>query len=204
MIPAGTSIRTRDPEAPDAEGVSFASDVAIDDLLVFVGCSNIDGPGGVTATSNHAAAIASVADPQLQARLQLRYEGADFQPWTGWISFDCDEAWYFDDDVSTAGDLPGSDRDFWTVAMHELEHVLGFGTAIAHFDLVSGGSFTGPAAVAEHGGPVPMTGTGTHFADGVTSDGVAPLMDQSRPNGVRFAPTSLDVAALADLGYQRR
>ena len=205
MIPAGTSIRTRDPEAPDAEGMSFASDVAIDDLLVFVGCSDIDGPGGVTATSNHAAAIGSVTDLQLQARLQARYDGTNFEPWTGWISFDCDEPWYFDDDVTSTGDLPGTDRDFWTVAMHELAHVLGFGTAMAHFDLVSDTpAFTGAAASAEYGGPVPMTAPRTHFADGVMSDGVAPLMDQSRPNGERFAPTALDVAALADLGYELR
>lgn len=205
MIPAGTSVRSRDPEAPDLDGTSFNIDVPIDDLLVFVGCSAIDGPSGVTATSNHAAAINSVQDPALRGRLQQRYEGADFEPWTAWISFDCDEPWYFDPDPSTDADIPGTDRDFWTVAMHELAHTLGFGTADAHFALVNAApAFTGAAATTAYGGPVPMTGSGTHFANGVMSDGVAPLMDQSRPNGARFRPTALDRAALVDLGYQLR
>lgn len=205
MIPAGTSVRSRDPEAPEVDGTSFNIDVAIDDVLVFVGCSHIDGPSGITATSNSAAAINSVVDAALRDRLSTRYYGANFEPWTAWISFDCDESWYFDQDTSTDADIPGADRDFWTVAMHELAHTLGFGTADAHFALVNGTpAFTGAAAAAEHGGPVPMTASGTHFADGVMSDGVAPLMDQSRPNGSRFWSTPLDLAALVDLGYELR
>ncbi|MEZ4368159.1 MAG: hypothetical protein R2939_18045 [Kofleriaceae bacterium] len=204
-IPAGTSVRTRDPEAPTADGMAFDLDVAIDDLLVFVGCSHIDGPSGVTATSNHSAALGSVVDGALRAQLQARYQGADFEPWTAWISFDCDEAWFFDQTLEDASDIPGDQTDFWSTAMHELAHTLGFGTADAFAALVDGTpAFTGAHAVAAHGGPVPLTAAGTHFASGLSSDGREPLMDSSRPGGERFPPTTLDRAALADLGYQLR
>tara|TARA_R110002096_G_scaffold435826_2_gene663624 strand:- start:168955 stop:169818 length:864 start_codon:yes stop_codon:yes gene_type:complete len=204
-IPSGTSVRTRDPQNPDGEGITFEIDREIDDVLVFVGCSEIDGPGGTNAISNHAAALASVSDSELRNALNLRYRGADFQPWTGWISFDCGQEYFFDETFDSADDIPLGITDFYSVTMHELAHVLGFGTSDAFVTLQATGPirFTGPSATADYGGDVPLSSSGTHYESGVAIDGVPVLMDPSRPGGFRTEPTSLDIAALTDIGYER-
>lgn len=203
-IPIGTDVRTRDPEAPTAASSSFPSDVEIDDVLIFAGCSAIDGAGGTLALSNHSAAINSVTDATLREQLRTRYEGADFQPWTGWISFDCGEDWFFDPTPATVTDLPANRPDFLSTANHELGHVLGFGTAMAYFAHVSNATFTGTRATATYGAAVPLIANSTHFASGLSSGGREPLLDPSRPAGLRSTATPLDVAALADLGYEPR
>lgn len=203
-IPLGTDIRTRNPQTPTAAAMSFPSDVAIDDVLIFVGCAANDGPGGTLATSNHSAAINTVTDATLREQLRSRYEGMDFQPWTGWISFDCGEDWFFDPTPATATDLPAGRPDFLSTASHELGHVLGFGTAMAYFARVSSATFIGTRAVATYGGPIPLIANGTHFASGLSSGGREPLLDPSRPGGVRSTATPIDIAVLADLGYEPR
>ena len=67
-IPSGTSLRTRDPEAPTAASVVFDSTAPIDDLLVFVGCSAIDGPGGTTAI-RYAPPLGHAAPEKLRSNL---------------------------------------------------------------------------------------------------------------------------------------
>ncbi|MBT8496339.1 MAG: hypothetical protein KJO07_25055 [Deltaproteobacteria bacterium] len=202
-IADGTLIRTRDPEAPDDSGFNIEIDRDIDDLLVFVGCANLDGPGGATAKANHAAAINSIADPTLRAQLAARYRGPDFQPWTGWISFDCQESWFFDQTLDSDDDIPGTDSDFLSVAMHELGHVLGFGTSDAFLELRSEDPwrFNGTASVAEHGGSVPLSSSGFHLDSSLSSAGRETLMDPSRAGGTRTPPTPLDIAVLLDLGH---
>lgn len=203
-VPAGTDIRTRDPEAPNVAATSFPSTAVIDDVLIFVGCSAIDGAGGTLAVSNHSAAINTVTDATLREQLRTRYEGADFEPWTGWISFDCGENWFFDPTPATTNDLPASQPDFLSTANHELGHVLGFGTAMAYFSHVVNATFTGTRAVATHGSAVPLLANGTHFASGLSSGGREPLLDPSRPGGTRSTATPLDVAVFVDLGYEPR
>ncbi len=179
--------------------MNFVSDEAIDDVLIFVGCASFT--GGI-AQSNHAATTAAIADTALAARLQTRYEGDDFEPWTGWIAFRCDTPWSFDATPETVDDIPPADNDFYSTAMHEIAHVLGFGTAAAHFALVSEATFVGPAAVAVFGRPVPLTESGVHFQSSVLSDGTVTLMDSSRTIGTRTPPTTLDRAVMIDLGYE--
>jgi hypothetical protein len=203
-ISAGTLVRTRDPEEPDASGFNLELDRDIDDLLIFVGCANLDGPSGNTAKANHAAAINAIADQSLREELEARYRGPDFQPWTGWITFDCQESWFFDQSPESDDDIPGSDSDFLSVAMHEIGHVLGFGTADAFFELRTENpmSFVGSEAVTVHGGPVPLSSGGGHLDSSLTSDGKETLLDPSRAGGTRTLPTSLDIAVLVDLGHQ--
>ncbi len=183
--------------------MSFPAEEDIDDVLIFVGCAIVD--GGI-ATSNNTAAIGSVTDPTLQAQLIERYEGADFEPWTGWISFDCGEPWFFDQTPESDDDIPAGVPDFYSTAMHEMGHVLGFGTAAAFEALVdaSAGTFDGMAAVAAHGGPVPLTSSLVHWDSSLRSDGRPTLMDPSRTVGTRTPPTTVDVAAFTDLGYEVR
>jgi len=201
-IPAGTEVLVRDPQAPSVAGQVFVYDQPIDDLAVFVGFASMDGAHGSLAISAPSAAIGSVSDPALRASLKQRYEGADFEPWTGWLGFDEGEDWFFDPTPHTSDDLPASKVDFLSVALHELGHILGVGTSDAFLALVQNGSFVGPNAMAANGGPVPLTPDGKHIAAGLLSEGKRPVMDESDSAGARSEITSLDLAILRDIGYQ--
>ena len=127
----------------------------------------------------------------------------DFHPWGGSISFNTTSNWYFDDDVATTESFSGS--DFFSVALHELGHVLGLGTADSWDNLINGsGEFTGANAVAANGGNVALADTG-HWDYGTMSfvDGVAQeaAMDPNLTTGTRKLFTDLDLAALDDIGW---
>jgi hypothetical protein len=129
----------------------------------------------------------------------------DFGPWGGSVTFTnaSNIDWYFGLDP---GGLTGSNSDFLSVAMHELGHVLGIGTAESWDAHVAGGVFTGPAAVAEYGGNVPVDGIASHWDYGTMSevDGVPQeaAMDPDLTQGTRKVFTDLDFAGLADVGWE--
>lgn len=124
---------------------------------------------------------------------------SEFAPWGGMLVFNSSLNWYTDPDVTTLE--PFSGHDFYSVALHELGHVLGLGVAASWFRLVSGGVFTGSAALAAHGGAVPLTAAGDHWAEGVSSAGQEAAMDPTLLVGSRKTFTPLDVAALDDIGW---
>jgi hypothetical protein len=121
-----------------------------------------------------------------------------FSPWGGSITFDSSINWHFGS--STSG-LNSSKLDFYSVAAHELGHVLGIGTAPEWDNLVSGGTFHGSSAMNVYGGAVPVSPAGDHWANGVTINGQAVSLDPSLMYGQRVGFTSLDSAALRDLGW---
>jgi hypothetical protein len=123
----------------------------------------------------------------------------DFAPAAGVITFDIDANWHFG---PTTSGLSSSESDFLSTALHELGHVLGFGTAASFRNLVAGGVFTGSRAVAVHGQPVAMSGDGSHFAEGVQSNHQEVAFDPTLLNGSRKLLTDLDLAALDDIGWE--
>ncbi len=132
----------------------------------------------------------------------------DFAPGVGSISFDdTGTNWYFDVDAS--GFPAGDQIDFLTVATHELAHVLGFGVSVPWQQLVSGGSYTGPAGIDAYqgAGNVPLqpviSGTPTHWNQSVL-DLQTSLMTGSLEftAGDRTEFSSLDFAGLKDIGWE--
>jgi hypothetical protein len=104
--------------------------------------------------------------------------------------------------------LRSNQADFLSVAEHEIGHVLGIGTSNAWFDDVSStGQFTGATVRAENGGsPVsldPNSGF-AHWRSGTRSGGLPATMDPSLRAGTRALFTTLDYAALNDIGWQVR
>ena len=180
--------------------------VADNAVIVYVGAKNLGtstlaeaGPGGYGA-SGTSAFLTSLDRGQTGAQ---NTPPTDFGPWGGTISFNSAQTnWYFGSGDPTSG---SGLYDFYSVAVHELGHVLGFGTAPSFANLVSGSNFTGASATAAYGGPVPMADSG-HWKQGLNSTvGGATQevsMDPAISLGTRKHFTELDFAALHDMGWQ--
>lgn len=127
----------------------------------------------------------------------LSRDAVDIAPWGGSITFDTDTNWNF----NTASGPASSQYDFYSVAVHELGHLLGFGTSDSFSNRVIGTNFVGPAA-----GTVALNSGLDHWASGTLSvfGGVSQeaAMTPSLANGTRKNFTNLDFAAMQDIGWQ--
>jgi PEP-CTERM motif len=132
---------------------------------------------------------------------------SDFVPSYGRIGFDTSGTnWYFDADPTTTEAFTGI--DFLTVALHEVGHVLGIGTAPS-FDrwINAANQFTGPEAMAVYGSAIPLDSIGAHWASGTKSPvgGTGSFdanLDPAVAPGHRELFTDLDKAVLADIGWE--
>jgi len=156
----------------------------------------------------------------------LQVPRRDFASWGGSVSFSTTATWNFS--LTSAS---GSGSAFVSTALHELGHIFGIGTAESWDSYISGSVFTGPKSVASFGGNVPLAGDGSHWRDDgrcVFPTGYDPsnplnvlsktLGQFGTPAGIfqiaRMDPSScqisgnhqvfteLDVAGLADIGWQ--
>lgn len=184
-------------------------------VIVYVGARDLSsglalgGPGG----------FSSLATPDFNTNLETRGEpgvnpsgsnDTDFAPWGGTISFDSQVTWNFSMDPPSVGE-----NDLYSVALHEMAHVLGFGTSDSFRHLINASNlFTGAESVAAHGSNVPMHADSLgnpdsgHWAGGITSTlpGTTIVqetaMDPQVTTGTRKQMTILDWAALDDLGWE--
>ncbi len=208
---------------PASGGTALRTNLAVPAgvIVVYVGGrAGLSGDGGVAFAAPGSAG--SVAGREafrdlVYARGQLgglssASKPTDFGPWGGSISFDAKTHWYFGTDPAGAA---SGQVDFRTTAMHELGHVLGYGTSNSWFtsltQYAASGDwyFTGDASVKAYGGnAVPAEDAdlgGAHWARGVRSpqDGDAPaLMNGDPADRLPRAFTVLDRAGLRDIGWE--
>lgn len=147
-----------------------------------------------------------------ESSVERRGESSGFGRWGGAISFDTSPGanWHYNHTTLPSGNV----TDFYSVAIHELAHALGFGedesSGLSAWELlVSGGAFLGANARSLIGGnPVPLSGDSAHWANGTLSTvygGTATqeaAMDPDLQNGTRKRFTELDAAALKDIGWE--
>jgi len=101
----------------------------------------------------------------------------DFAPWGGSITFDTGRTWNF----NTDGPNTFGSSEFIPVALHEIGHLLGIGTAGSWDDQISTALvpnvFIGSNSQASFGGPVPLDAINSHWQDDaacVAPDGYNP------------------------------
>lgn len=176
--------------------------VAADTLVVYVGGRDLTGsalgeggPGGWNASGS--SAFLDLASARGQGTTQGA-AASDFGPWGGVIAFDTATNWYFDADTGTDEAFAGF--DFFSVALHELAHVLGFGTADSWSNKVTGSVFDSAAT-----GTINLADP-AHWAAGTTGlvNG-APQTAAMTPSigaGQRKRMTDLDLAALSAVGWE--
>jgi hypothetical protein len=162
-------------------------------IVVYVGARSLG--GGAAATGGFGGYRASGTQPWLDS---LRNRGPSFTLWGGSITFDSSRNWYFG---TSASGLGSNQVDLYSIAVHELGHTLGLGMAPSWQNQVSGGTFLGPAAESVYGGPVPLSPDAAHWADGLTVNGQPVALDPVLLAGARVQLSSLDLAALRDIGW---
>lgn len=176
--------------------------VAADQIVVFVGAYNIPGTLAVGGPGGFSGGGSSLFLDNARSRGQegeLLSPPTDYGPWGGAISFNSTSNWYFDPDTKTTESFANK-YDFYSVALHELAHVLGFGTAKSFDNLISGNMFTG-TAVNDLLGFNP-TLSGGHWTEGLSYLGQEAAMDPAITPNLRKYFTELDYAAMNDIGWQ--
>lgn len=199
--------------------------VPADTMVIYVGARDLGGstlgsagPGGysVFGTSTFLSAVTTRGEGITRDDEGAGEVAVDFGPWGGALSMDSDSTWDFSLDGSTLG---AGENHFYSVLLHELGHVLGIGGAdswdnkINEFD-----EFTGANAMAEYGGPVPVTADGGHWIDDTDPDASGDqviesmvygedslqevAMDPNLTTGTAKFFTDLDVAGLEDIGWE--
>lgn len=179
-----------------------------------IGQLGIGGPGGwgwgtggngggfTQGEINEINAITADFSPLISDRNQ---PAGDFATWGGSITFDNDGStnWNY----GSSG--PSNNQsDFLSVALHELGHALGFGTADEFTALRAGSFFTGSASTALYGSSPPLDPTGGHWQEDLDST----VYGSSTPQEVSMDPritvgdrklfTELDAAGLEDIGWE--
>ncbi len=181
--------------------------VPADTIVVYAGGASFTSPTVVAYGGPGAGSVPDGSSMEWIYNLLYRGNVGYRMPPVGSITFTTDWAWYFDDDISTVEDM-GTAVDFFSEAVHELSHLIGFGTTETWAGLVDdNGSFSGSEASATYGAAVPLDDLLQHWAEGtmsyVTGTTIAQetAMDPTIYTGERKYLTDLDVAALSDIGY---
>lgn len=134
-------------------------------------------------------------------------DATDFGPWGGSVSFSNNDNinWYFG--LDSEGISPDQ-YDFFSVAVHELATILGFGPAASFKNQIFNGGFTGQEALAvgSSNNPLLEITPGFRLADGTLSEHlgepqVANMSATFLPGERRYL-TDLDRAILRDIGWE--
>ena len=190
-VPAGIEFTVDNPTTGTEELVVLNAE--IDDLLIFVGARSLSGTTLGFAGPDGFDASGTI--------LSNRISGSDFEPWAGGLTFNSEANWFFDSTPDTDGDIPVGQSDFISTALHEIGHILGIGTADIFRNIGAGAAFNGVNALTVNGGsPIPLTSDLEHVQEGFFNDTV--LMDPFSLVGTRTLPSQVDLALLADIGYE--
>ncbi|MDF1728639.1 MAG: matrixin family metalloprotease, partial [Sulfitobacter sp.] len=200
-IPVGATFEISNP-SNSAITETIITTEPIDDIVVFVGARSL--PGATAAVAGPAGY--SITGDIYRARIDSDWRGigpvTDFEPWAGTIAFDPGANWHNDLSQPAQGNL-----DLYTIALHEIGHVLGIGTSATFDALVTAGfsgtppTFIGVNALALNGGEgIPLDAGLGHIEEGFAGNSV--VLDPFITTGTRLDLSAYDKAVLADIGYE--
>jgi hypothetical protein len=136
-------------------------------------------------------------------KFKARDGANNFDSLGGSIAFDTATPWYFDSDPQTLEPFPGQ-YDFFSVAQHEIAHLLGFTDGTRAFRArISGTNYIGANVTQLYGGPVPLASSTDlgHWREGLLYDGREAMMDPTVAMNYRKVVTELEFAVFKDIGY---
>ena len=160
--------------------------VAANTLVVFVGGQAL--PGSTLGEGGPGGYSASTFQQSFLDNLETRGQGSenvDFGPWGGTLSFDTGTSWYFDLDVNTIDPALSGINDFYSVAIHELAHVLGYGTSNTWNSIHPGTSHWAKNTMS--------------LVKGIPQEAA---MDPTLTTGTRKYFTDLDLQGLSAIGWE--
>lgn len=210
ITPEGSNTWSQVFFAPDTDDTTTIANetIATNELKFYAGGRLLNsgtlgegGPGGFTLSATSQSFFDSVIARGQAGALGDDASKTDFSLWGGAITFDLDSNWYFGIDDDEQG---FSQSDFLSVAMHEMAHALGFGTADSWDNLVSAGTFNGTEATTVYGSNPPVHAASLAHFDFSTIDPVSSqeaAMDPNITNGTRKYFTALDFAVMDDIGW---
>lgn len=180
-----------------------------DEIRIFVGARDLPGStlglggaGGWQASGSQSFLLAIEGRGQSGA-IGPEASQTDVALWGGTIAFDTEANWHTG--LTTLG-LRSGQSDLYSVALHEMLHVLGFTDQTPAFaNLISpSGQFMGPRAlaVADDGDTSLEPGDFAHWREGLINRGQETAMDPTFATGQRKLLTPLDLAAMEDIGWE--
>lgn len=188
--------------------------VAASSVTIFAGAFT-GGSGGLLGQGSKGGYVGLAGDSPFQDSVLTRGGTAEYVMWGGMIRFKGDRLDWNLDHTSMPS---GGEFDFYTVAVHELIHVLGFGQSPEWDNQRISFIFTGPESVAVYNrtdadtanpsNPVPLDDP-DHWdnalqsivaSDGLTTQDV--LMGPQLLPGQRLEITELDLAGMSDIGWE--
>lgn len=160
-------------------------------IIVYAGGRSLGGPAGIGGPGGYSASGTTqswfnLLDSRGQAGA-LASPVTDFGPWGGSITFETAFAWNFS--LTTPEQENFAILSFVPIALHELGHLLGIGTAASWQAKIVGNLFTGPASVTAYGANVPLglddNGNYSHWRDDGDDSCIFPDgYDPDDPNNV--------------------
>jgi hypothetical protein len=209
IVPGGGNTWSATFSDPSDDSVQVQLDnitIAENEILIFAGGQDL--PGGVLGQGGPGG-FASGGTAAWNDLVKSRGEPGSLDPiptdiglWGGAITFDTLTDWHFGE---TTQGLDIDESDFMSVALHELAHLFGFGTAESWNGWINAGSFfSGPRSVAEYdlgGAGVPLSPDEGHWLEGTMDEHHETAMDPSIGPGLRKNLTLLDFAGLDDIGW---
>jgi len=201
--PSGANTWTASFYSPETGAMTSVVDlnVAANTIVVFVGAHAMGGGElGYGATGGYSMSGYANFFSTVETRNWSSFAADDAGIWGGSIQFSTNANWYFG--LNPNG-LQSNQIDFYSVATHELGHVLGAGTSPQWMPQVSGTNFYGKYSDQVYGGPVPLASASDlgEWANGLTINGKLASEGPTIPYGTRVTWTVLDEAALEDVGW---
>lgn len=216
ITPAGSNswdVQVSSPANPSSTPISLGNlTIPANTVVIYVGGASLG--GSVLAQAGPAGYSVSGDATWVNQTVEKRdlSLGAYARTAVGSLSFNSATSWFFDPTPQANATFAGQ-YDFFSVAAHELLHVLGFGITDTGWGWKAnlfGGTFNGSRSLDEKSSAqlgISLNAGSDHWAQNTLSfsmrDGTSQetLMDPDIAAGVRKYLTTLDLRAMQDIGY---